>query len=279
MARTTVGKLVTKTAGAAAKAGVGVAKRAVPGKKGAAATEQGAAASTARGSGEKKRVDKGAPVKKGTAVKKAAGSAAQASAKAPAKKAPAKAANKPPAKAVKKAPAKAKKAPAKAGPAQKAPAQKAPAKKAPAKAAKKAPPTMRPLAGGSAELAVKAGEKPWTDAELHEVTAELTADAERLQDELNLAERELDDLMRDAGDGAGNDQADIGSTTFERDHEMSLANNARVMLTQTQHALERIKDGTYGLCESCGQPIGKNRLMAFPRATLCLTCKQREERR
>ncbi len=105
---------------------------------------------------------------------------------------------------------------------------------------------------------------------------EVGAVAERA---LGLAARELDDLMRDAGDGAGNDQADVGSTTFERDHEMSLANNARLMLMQTEHALERIVDGTYGVCESCGQPIGKMRLMAFPRATLCLSCKQREERR
>ena len=43
--------------------------------------------------------------------------------------------------------------------------------------------------------------------------------------------------------------------------------------------LARIADGTYGICESCGNPIGKGRAMAFPRATLCLTCKQREERR
>ena len=105
------------------------------------------------------------------------------------------------------------------------------------------------------------------------------ADRERLRSELNLAEHELHDLMRDAGDGAGNDQADVGSTTFERDHEMSLANNARDMLAQTERALERIDDGTYGVCESCGEPIGKMRLMAFPRATLCLSCKQREERR
>jgi DnaK suppressor protein len=93
-----------------------------------------------------------------------------------------------------------------------------------------------------------------------------------------VAEEELAGLMRDAGDGAGNDQADVGSTTFERDHEMSLANNARDMLTQTEHALDRIDNGSYGICESCGQPIGKMRLMAFPRATLCLSCKQREER-
>lgn len=129
------------------------------------------------------------------------------------------------------------------------------------------------------DLAVKSDEKPWTAKELGEVRAELDAERDRLRAELNLAEVELADLMRDAGDGAGNDQADVGSTTFERDHEMSLANNAREMLAQTEHALERIEDGTYGVCESCGQPIGKMRLMAFPRATLCLSCKQREERR
>jgi len=129
------------------------------------------------------------------------------------------------------------------------------------------------------KLAVKADEKPWTVKELAEVRGELTSERERLRTELNMAEEELHDLMRDAGDGAGNDQADVGSASFERDHEMSLANNARLMLAQTEHALARIDDGSYGICESCGQPVGKMRLMAFPRATLCLSCKQREERR
>jgi RNA polymerase-binding protein DksA len=178
--------------------------------------------------------------------------------------------------------------------ADKAPAKKATAKKAadkvPAKKtlAKKAPPTKAPAKKAAAKkstkeaarsLTVKADEKPWTTAELDEVRGELNTDRERLRSELNLAEHELHDLMRDAGDGAGNDQADVGSTTFERDHEMSLANNAREMLAQTERALARIENATYGVCESCGQPIGKMRLMAFPRATLCLSCKQREERR
>ena len=59
---------------------------------------------------------------------------------------------------------------------------------------------------------------------------------------------------------------------------MSLANNARDMLEQVDHALARIADGSYGVCESCGKPIGKYRLQAFPRATLCRTCKEAEER-
>jgi DnaK suppressor protein len=128
-------------------------------------------------------------------------------------------------------------------------------------------------------LAVKDGETPWTAAELAELRAELEADVLHLREEIRSAEKEIVGLLRDGGDGAGNDQADVGSTTLERDHEMSLANNARDMLDQDERALARISDGTYGVCESCGQPIGKMRLMAFPRATLCMSCKQREERR
>ena len=70
--------------------------------------------------------------------------------------------------------------------------------------------------------------------------------------------------MRDSGDGAGDDQADIGTKNISREHEMALADNAREMLAQTEHALERLDDGTYGLCESCGNPIGKARMQAFP---------------
>ena len=92
-------------------------------------------------------------------------------------------------------------------------------------------------------------------------------------------EDELTGLMRDSGDGAGQDQADMGATSFERDHELTVLNSERDKLAQIERALQRIDDGTYGVCESCGNPIGKLRLMAFPRATLCMTCKQREERR
>jgi RNA polymerase-binding protein DksA len=126
---------------------------------------------------------------------------------------------------------------------------------------------------------VRSDEKPWTSAELKEVRAELKSDAKRLREEIQVAEGDLADLIADAGDGAGDDQADAGSKTFEREQEMSLANNARDMLDQVERALERIAKGTYGVCENCGNPIGKARLQVFPRATLCVSCKQREERR
>jgi len=128
-------------------------------------------------------------------------------------------------------------------------------------------------------LRVRENERPWTARELAGVRADLEADIVRLQREISVAEVDLAGLMRDVGDGAGDDPADAGTATFEREQEISLANNAREVFEQSARALARLVAGTYGICESCGNPIGKNRLQAFPRATLCLTCKSQQERR
>ncbi|WP_405378841.1 MULTISPECIES: TraR/DksA family transcriptional regulator [Streptomyces] len=137
--------------------------------------------------------------------------------------------------------------------------------------------TMAPPAPG--DLAVRAGEDPWTPEEVAEARAGLTAEADRLREEISAAEEALTGLMRDSGDGAGDDQADTGSKNATREHEMALTTNNREMLYQTERALRRIEAGTYGLCESCGNPIGKARMQVFPRATLCVDCKQKQERR
>jgi RNA polymerase-binding protein DksA len=72
--------------------------------------------------------------------------------------------------------------------------------------------------------------------------------------------------------------ADAGSFTFEREKELSIGNNIRDLLEKVGHALDRIERGTYGLCENCGDPINKDRLLALPYSSLCIRCKQREER-
>jgi RNA polymerase-binding protein DksA len=126
---------------------------------------------------------------------------------------------------------------------------------------------------------VRAGEDPWTEAELREVRDGLMETVRELRAEIAISENGIADMLRDSGEGAGDDQADTGTKNFEREHEMSLTNNARGMLLQSEKALRRLADGTYGACESCASAIGKARLQAFPRATLCVTCKQREERR
>jgi RNA polymerase-binding protein DksA len=184
--------------------------------------------------------------------------------------------------AVKAAPVKA--APVKAAAAAEEPTTpvKAPAKAAPAKAAavKAAPTRSSSRRKGPFELPpVREGEEPWTADELKELRVELDSQALELRGEIDEAEIAWHDLQRDSGEGSGDDQADAGSKTFDREHELSLANNSRDLLAQVDRALSRLDNGTYGVCENCGQPVGKARLQAFPRATLCVTCKQREERR
>ena len=136
-----------------------------------------------------------------------------------------------------------------------------------------------PAGVGASTMLVAPGEASWTDEELAEQRAVLGAELSRIEEEVASLQSALSDVLRDGGDGAGDDQADTGAKAFERDQEMTLLANARDMLFQTRHALDRIDAGSYGTCENCGGPIGKARLQAFPRATLCVACKQREERR
>lgn len=118
----------------------------------------------------------------------------------------------------------------------------------------------------------------WTPAEIASVRDDLEAQLVQLRQDYRAAMLAIDELQSQS-DTAGEDIADAGSRTFEREHEMSLANNRRDLIDQLDHALGRIEAGQYGKCESCGNPIAKARLQAFPGATLCVTCKQRAERR
>ena len=138
---------------------------------------------------------------------------------------------------------------------------------------------LKPIKGAPAPLVVSETEGAWTATELKSMKSQLQKELIRLRKELDDAEREMEDLIAAAGVGAGDDQADAGTKTFEREHEMSLVYNARDMVTQTERAIERIDNKSYGKCEECGSFIGKDRLQVFPRATLCMACKQKEERR
>jgi RNA polymerase-binding transcription factor DksA len=148
----------------------------------------------------------------------------------------------------------------------------------PVKSGKKIAP-LKPIKVAPTPVVVSENESPWTAAEIKAIKSEISKELDRLRSELAVVEQEMDALIQESGEGAGDDQADAGTKTFEREHEMSLVINARDMVLQTERALERIENKTYGNCEECGSPIGKARLQVFPRATLCMLCKQKEERR
>lgn len=210
----------------------------------------------------------------GTATAKEATAKKAAAKKPAAKKAAAKTAKK----TVKKAPAKTAAVPAKKTGAKTVVAKKTAASTAKAHGDDSAVPMAR-VAAAPGELAVRPGEEPWTPEEVAAARTELMEETTRLRLEIVSAEDAIAGLMRDSGDGAGDDEADTGTKNITREHELALASNAREMLHQTERALGRLDAGTYGLCENCGNPIGKARMQAFPRATLCVECKQKQERR
>ena len=264
---------------------------------------------------QKEHKVRGVPAKKKAPAKKVA---KKAPAKKVAKKAPAKkVAKKAPAKKVPAKKTVAKKSPAKKAPAKKAPGRPFPSKVGkttltvdeksqtvsvatvvapvstpvieerrlvmpppprPAKSGKKVAP-LKPIKAAPTPVTASDGEAPWSAAELKSIRTEIAKDLARLRIELAHVEAEMNELITESGEGAGDDQADSGTKTFEREHEMSLVINARYMVLQTERALDRIDNKTYGNCEECSNAIGKARLQVFPRATLCMICKQKEERR
>ncbi|MFI6131351.1 TraR/DksA family transcriptional regulator [Micromonospora sp. NPDC051141] len=83
----------------------------------------------------------------------------------------------------------------------------------------------------------------------------------------------------EVGDTAGDDQADSGTKTAERDTAQSLLRTILDRRAQFERALTRLDEGTYGFCEGCAAPIPVERLEIFPSATSCVACKQTRERR
>ena len=73
--------------------------------------------------------------------------------------------------------------------------------------------------------------------------------------------------------------ADQGTDTMEREKSFLYAQRDGRFLYHIDMALERVENGTYGLCHSCGKPISNERLEAVPHARLCITCKANEEKK
>jgi len=72
--------------------------------------------------------------------------------------------------------------------------------------------------------------------------------------------------------------ADLGSETFERAKELSIRTNLQGRLRDIERAFERLKRGTYGICEACGRPIADARLEAMPAARFCVADQAAAER-
>ena len=74
------------------------------------------------------------------------------------------------------------------------------------------------------------------------------------------------------------DIVDQASSQTEKTVELRASNRRRKLVNKIDHALKKLKDGTYGYCEETGEPIGIQRLIARPIATLCIEAQERHEK-
>jgi DnaK suppressor protein len=82
--------------------------------------------------------------------------------------------------------------------------------------------------------------------------------------------------LETSGDGI-QDIADQASSAYTKEFLLSIGDAERRMLRQVDEALDKIRQDTYGLCESCGEMINERRLEALPFAKLCIKCQEKEE--
>ncbi|MCX7804013.1 MAG: TraR/DksA family transcriptional regulator [Planctomycetota bacterium] len=148
-----------------------------------------------------------------------------------------------------------------------------PPKRAKAAERSRGAPGARPGAAGKAERKKSRTPLPLTKEQIEEIRDALLA--------------KLGDLKRNIDNGVQGtrernvvqiqDQSDMATEAAEGDMILRIVENESATIAEVKKALEKIENGTYGICEACGEPIGMARLQFLPFATLCIECTKHRE--
>lgn len=95
----------------------------------------------------------------------------------------------------------------------------------------------------------------------------------------DISDLEADAFSTDGDRLSVDNPADIGSESFAQEFSLELLQRDEATLVEIDEALERVKSGTFGMCEGCDEPIPKVRLNAMPHARFCVECQRKTERR
>ena len=95
----------------------------------------------------------------------------------------------------------------------------------------------------------------------------------------DISDLEADAFSTDGDRLSVDNPADIGSESFAQEFSLELLQRDEATLAEIDEALERVRVGTFGLCEGCQEAIPKVRLNAVPHARFCVDCQRKTERR
>jgi len=102
--------------------------------------------------------------------------------------------------------------------------------------------------------------------DLERMQLQLTKDLDQLKDDSLFAKEQ-----QGASSFRGKEEAANATTDLER--RIALETQEKNLLAEVEHALHKLEEGSYGICDICGQPIESGRLEALPYASQCMTCK------
>jgi DnaK suppressor protein len=130
------------------------------------------------------------------------------------------------------------------------------------------------LGGNNVSTATATSSKALTKKELKKFQ-ELLEDKRKVV--LDRARQMLSEgMVLDANDLP--DEMDLASSEYIQSFEFRLRGREKSLLSKLDLALKKIEDGSFGVCEICDEPIGKKRLEARPETSLCIKCKEDQER-
>jgi DnaK suppressor protein len=101
----------------------------------------------------------------------------------------------------------------------------------------------------------------------------LESEHKRLTDELAMTQDNASSAEERREGSPFGKREEEATETLELEKRLALENRIRQDLAKVEHALDKIKQGTYGLCDNCGKAIDPARMEALPQATLCMDCK------
>ena len=122
----------------------------------------------------------------------------------------------------------------------------------------------------------------FTKEQLKQFRQLLITERAKLVEEIRAIAREASTSPREAsGDLSAYTlhMADMAADTYDRELSMNIASSEQELLYQTDEALKRLDDGSFGLCQQCNAPVALSRLKAIPYASLCIGCQRTHEQK
>ncbi len=113
-------------------------------------------------------------------------------------------------------------------------------------------------------------------ADFNTLRTKLKSEQKRLTDELEQLQTSASSADERREGSPFGKREEEATETLELEKRLVLENRIRQELVGIEHALQKFEEGTYGKCDSCGQPIDPARLEALPQASLCLNCKAQQ---